>query len=281
MSPLEKKRTVVTLRSDGYEVVVEGTLLTTPQNNVIILPSNRLADAIAKEWDIFLFEREAREQRHQFHQKLKKNHEANKEISINTMEVFKNPGAGFSIGKVETYSYQTLPPLTHLAALAIDWSATDPSFIFPHFLEVSQSDPLLNSPSSAIPGFYREIVAPLQEWYQGHYGSSLEDSLRKINYWALTTLYKLTQVTGSLLIPLALFAGKIDPTMAFTLAESTGWFKDATLMENMTIAQKRLFLRTQLIVCSRFLSLSKGDQGHLDFSQVRVVGSIVAKAPSL
>lgn len=259
MSPLEKKRTIVTLRSDGYEVIIDGVLLTTPQNNIIILPTNRLADAIAKEWDIFLFEREAREQKYKLHQQLSKETKPliKKEIKVDSIKVMNHVDQSFAIGKVETYSYETLPPLTQLAALSIDWSQKKDPFILEHLYKNGLTDPCMDpnySPPSFIPS---EKWASLQKWHTEAYLSSLEKSLEALSWWHLVVLYKLSQVTGSLLISLCLLHEKLNPSQAFTLTEMISWLKNCPLTKGMTIGQKRLFLRTQLIVCSRFLSFLK------------------------
>lgn len=268
---LEIQRPVITLRPDGYEVVVNGTLLTTPRQNTLILPTAELAEAIAKEWEIFLFESLVRNQRHQSRGKA----------------AFSSSGAGPMAGvqqndhsfvtRVETYSYQTLPPLTHLAALTLDSTSEDLNTLNAQLLNLHEADSLRAARQSPLPPEAATLIQSLIKAYDEGYGKELRTHLQMWSPWVTICMHKLSLVSGSLILPLALGSQAVTPAVAFNLIEAMGWAKQSSSLSVMTVAQRRLVIRTQLIVCSRFLTLLDGAEMTASLTQPRISEAVFSK----
>lgn len=244
------RRTIVTLRSEGYEVGVDGKILSTPENRSLIIPTVELAEAIANEWDVYLFEHIVRTQN-------------GRPTLFQTEDQDKTP-------LVEVYSYNMLPPLTRLAALAVDRIQNNPEYYIGEILNMLRSDMLLPH-HVRLQGHQidNELYNHLLIWFESYYNISLRDpmahgkvlalhsvqqDLMNRNYWGLAAVHRLVMSLKSAILALGCIHGKISMPAVFKFLEFLENTPDKT---QLPLAQRRLHVRTELIVVERFVTLSK------------------------
>ncbi len=247
------RRTLVTLNAEGYEVGIDGRILCTPGNHSLILPTVELAEAIASEWDVYLFEHIVRTE--------------------NGRPTLHQDGELTETPLVEVYSYNTLPPLTRLAALAIDRVAPQTQHYLSEIMAILQSDILL--PQHVKRHDYSFDLQAYQElitWFERLYNLPLQESaatgrvlsfqrvqedLNTRTYWELAALHRLAASLGSVILALGCIYRKIPVATAFRFLEVFERTSQDLEPQKPPLAQKRLVVRTDLIVVERFVTLSK------------------------
>jgi chaperone required for assembly of F1-ATPase len=216
----------------GFGVTLDGKPIKSPAKADFILPGRALAEAVAAEWDA----------------------QAD-EVVPSTM------------------------PLMQLAATAIDKVAPNREAIIDTIAPYGGTDLLCYRAEAPAALAERQAAAwqPLLDWAMTAHDAPLsvtsgivhqaqpESSLKALraavaaqDEWRLTALYQATALTGSLVLGLALLAGRIDADQAFELAELDASFQIERWGEDAEAAARRATLRAELQAAARLVELAAG-----------------------
>ena len=216
----------------GFAVELDGRPVKTPLRRPLVVPMRTLADAIAAEWDA---------------QKA----------------------------RVDPHSM----PLMRLAAMAIDVAGARRAEVVDQIADYGATD-LVCYRAEAPPALVERHEAawrPLVDWVMGSLGACLEvtrgvvpvaqpaqalDALRRaierFDDWRLVALGSATTASGSLVVGLALAAGRIDAEEAWTASQIDETFQIERWGEDPEAAPRRAALRDQIADARRFLDLLEG-----------------------
>lgn len=216
----------------GFGVVLDGKPIKSPAKADLILPSRALAEAVAAEWEA-------------------------------------------QAGEV----VPSAMPLMQLAATTIDKVAPNRELIIDTIAPYGGTDLLCYRAEAPAELAARQAAAwqPLLDWAMTAQDAPLtatsgivhqaqpEASLAALRAavaaqddWRLTALHQATAVTGSLVLGLALLAGRIDADEAFELAELDASFQIERWGEDAEATARRAALRAELQAAARLVELAAG-----------------------
>jgi len=216
----------------GFGVVLDGKPIKSPAKADLVLPSRALAEAVAAEWEA-------------------------------------------QVGEV----VPSAMPLMQLAATAIDKVAPNRALIIDTIAPYGGTDLLCYRAEAPAELAGRQATAwqPLLDWAMTAHDAPLtatsgivhqaqpEASLAALRAavavqddWRLTALHQATALTGSLVLGLALLAGRIDADEAFELAELDASFQIERWGEDAEATARRAALRAELKAAQRLVELTAG-----------------------
>jgi len=215
---------------DGFGVMLDGKPIKSPAKAAFVLPSRALAEAVAAEWD--------------------------------------------AQGQAVVPSAM---PLMQLAATAIDKVAPNRDLIIDTIAPYGGAD-LLCYRAEAPAGLVQRQQAvwqPLLDWAMTAHDAplivtagivhkaqpaaslaALRAAVAAQDPWRLTALHQATALTGSLVIGLALLAGRIDADAAFEAAELDASFQIERWGEDAESTARRAALRAELQAAARLVDLA-------------------------
>ncbi len=216
----------------GFTVTLDGRPLQSPAGTAFILPAKELAQAIAAEW------------------------RAQKEdIRFHAM------------------------PLTALAGAAIDRAGKERREVIDHALQYAGADLLCYRAEAPSELVLRQQARwqPLLDWLADAYGArlavtagiahvdqpkpalhSLRAAVEALDDFELTALSSATAACGSLVVGLALTAGRIDAEAAFEASQLDETFQSERWGEDAEAAERRRRLKAEIGAAAKFLELVRG-----------------------
>ena len=223
------RRVAVADEGAGFRVALDGRPIKTPAAAALVLPSRALAEAVAEEW-----------------------RGQGDEVEVAAM------------------------PLMRLACTGIDRVAPRRKAVVTEIAGFAGTD-LVCYRAEAPPALVerqRRAWQPLIDWAARHHGArlrvargvmprrqppaaleALESAVAAHNDMALTALWSATTATGSLVIALALAAGRLDAEAAFAAAQIDEAFQAERWGEEPMAARRRAGLRAEIVAAERFLRL--------------------------
>ena len=225
------KETAVDQGDGGFRVLLDGRPMRTPAKAVLVVPTKALAEAIAEEW-----------------------YAVPEKVEINPAHL----------------------PLTRLAATGIDRVTTQRSRVIEDTAKYGASDLLCyraTDPSSLV---QRQAAAwqPLLDWAAARYGAALavasgttfvtqphgalaalRGAVAAHSDLALSALYNLTHVAGSLVIALAVSEGRLSAADAFSTGQLDELFQIERWGADPIATQRHEGIQRDLEAGARFLAL--------------------------
>ncbi|SJZ34993.1 Chaperone required for the assembly of the F1-ATPase [Enhydrobacter aerosaccus] len=225
------KETSIAPGDGGWQVLLDGRAMRTPAKAILTVPTQALAEAIAEEW------RAVPEKA---------------EIKVAHL------------------------PLTRLAATGLDRVTSQRAQVVDDIAKYAASDLLCyraTDPSSLVQRQH-EIWQPLLDWVAERYDArlslasgtsfvtqspaallALREAVAAHSDIALSALYNLTHVAGSLVIALAVAERRLSAEDAFSAAELDELFQIERWGEDPLAAQRLANIRNDIDACARFLAL--------------------------
>ena len=213
----------------GFGVALDGRKLRTPGKQALIVPSAALAAAIAAEWDA-------------------------------------------QQGEIRPASM----PLFRLAATAIDRTAALRAEVAAEIANYAATDLVCHRASEppSLTARQQEVWQPLVDWARLRYDAALAvtagvipagqsaaalkalaAAVAALDDFRLTALHALTGASGSLVIALALYEGRLDADAAFAASQLDETFQIEAWGEDAEAAARRLALAADIAAAARFLEL--------------------------
>lgn len=224
------KETAVDRFEDGHRVLLDGKPMRTPAKAVLVVPTRTLAEAIACEW-------------------------------------------GDIPEKAEIGASHL--PLTRLAATGLDRVTHQRDQVIADTAKYAESDLLCyraTDPPSLVER-QRTAWQPLLDWSARHYGAplvvvagtsfvtqpaasvaSLRAAVAAHSDLALSALYNLTHIAGSLVIALAVAEGRLTAEQAFDTAQLDELYQIERWGEDPIAAERHAGIRRDLAAGARFLA---------------------------
>jgi chaperone required for assembly of F1-ATPase len=233
MVPMKRfyKDTAVAAAEDGFRVLLDGRPMRTPAKAVLVVPSKPLAGAIADEW-----------------------REVPDKVEINVSHL----------------------PLTRLAATGLDRVTSQRERAIDDTAKYAASDLVCyraTDPPSLVQRQHK-VWQPLLDWLAERYGARLTvasgttfvdqpaDALAHLRQavaghgdLALSALYNLTHISGSLAIALALSEGRLSAADGFAAAQLDELYQIERWGEDPIAAERHDGIRRDLAAGTRFLAL--------------------------
>jgi len=225
------KETAVDAGDGGFRVLLDGRPMRTPAKAVLVVPTEPLAGAIADEWRA-----------------------VPEKAEINVSHL------GF----------------TRLAATGLDRVADQRQRVIDDTAKYAASDLVCyraTDPPSLVQRQH-ELWQPLLDWLDEHYGArlvvttgltfvsqpadaraTLRQAVAAHGDLALSALYNLTHIAGSLAIALALSEGRLSATDAFAAAQLDELYQIERWGEDPIATQRHQNIRRDLEAGTRFLAL--------------------------
>lgn len=215
----------------GFRVLLDGKPMRTPAKAILVVPTRALAEAIAAEWAA-----------------------VPEKAEINAAHL----------------------PLTRLAATGIDRVVTRREEVIADTAKYAASDLLCyraTGPDSLV-GLQRERWDPLLAWAAERHGARLvtadgigfveqgaeararlHEAVAAHGDLALSALYNLTHIAGSVVIALAVSDGRLDAAGAFTAAQTDELYQVDRWGDDPIAEKQREGVRRDIEAAARFLSL--------------------------
>lgn len=225
------KETAVDAGDGGHRVLLDGRPMRTPAKAVLVVPTRALAEAIAAEW-----------------------HEVPEKADINVSHL----------------------PLTRLAATGLDRVTSQRQRVVDDTAKYAGSDMLCyraSEPESLVQR-QQQTWQPLLDWAAERYGARLlvveglafvdqpEQALTRLHEavaahsdLALSALYNLTHISGSLVLALAVAEGRLSAEDAFAAAQLDELYQIERWGEDPIAAQRHAGIRGDIGAGARFLAL--------------------------
>jgi chaperone required for assembly of F1-ATPase len=225
------ERTGVEPAEDGWHILLDGRPMRTPAKMGLLVPTRVLAEAIAKEWG-----------------------EVPEKADINVTHL----------------------PLTRLAATGIDRVANQRARVIEDTAKYAQSDLLCyraTDPASLVKR-QRDTWQPLLDWAAGRYGArlvvgsgtsfvtqpadavaALRAAVAAHSDMALSALYNLTHIAGSIVIALAVAERHLSAGQAFEAAQLDELYQIERWGEDPIATQRLNGIRKDIDAAARFLAL--------------------------
>jgi chaperone required for assembly of F1-ATPase len=225
------KETAVDAGDGGFRVLLDGRPMRTPAKTLLVVPTEALATAIAKEW-----------------------HDIPDKAEINV-------------------SYLAL---TRLAATGLDRVTSQRARVIDDTAKYGASDLLCyraTDPASLVQR-QTELWQTLLDWAAERYGASLavatgttfvaqphgalaalRSAVAAHGDLALSALYNLTHISGSLVIALAVSDGRLSGAEAFTAAQLDELYQIERWGTDPLATQRHEGIQRDLEACARFLAL--------------------------
>jgi chaperone required for assembly of F1-ATPase len=223
--------TAVDAGDGGHRVLLDGRPMRTPAKAVLVLPTRALAEAIAAEW-----------------------REVPEKADINVSHL----------------------PLTRLAATGLDRVTTQRQRVVDDTAKYAGSDMLCyraSEPESLVRR-QQQTWQPLLDWAADHYGARLvvvegmafvnqpDEAVHKLHHavvahsdLALSALYNLTHISGSLVLALAVAEGRLSAEDAFAAAQLDELYQIERWGEDPIAARRHEGIRGDIGAGARFLAL--------------------------
>jgi len=225
------KQTGVDEGEGGFRVLLDGKPMRTPAKATLVVPTQALAEAIAAEWDSMPDKAE-----------------------INAAHL----------------------PLTRLAATGVDRVASRRDEVIADTAKYAGSDLLCyraTAPDSLVK-LQQDRWQPLLDWAAERHGARLltadgigfveqpseaqarlREAVAAHGDLALSALYNLTHIAGSVVIALAVSDGRLDAEQAFTAAQTDELYQIDRWGDDPTAEKQREGVRRDIGAGARFLSL--------------------------
>lgn len=225
------KQTGVDEGEGGFRVLLDGKPMRTPAKATLVVPTQALAEAIAAEWDSMPDKAE-----------------------INAAHL----------------------PLTRLAATGVDRVASRRDEVIADTAKYAGSDLLCyraTAPDSLVK-LQQDRWQPLLDWAAERHGARLltadgigfveqpseaqarlREAVAAHGDLALSALYNLTHIAGSVVIALAVSDGRLDAEEAFTAAQTDELYQIDRWGDDPTAEKQREGVRRDIGAGARFLSL--------------------------
>lgn len=225
------KQTGVGTAEGGWQILLDGRPMRTPAKAILIVPTQALADAIAAEWQAV---------------------PDKAEIKVAHL------------------------PLTRLAATALDRVTSQRAQVIEDIAKYSESDLVCyraSDPESLVKR-QEQVWQPLLDWVAQRYDarlmvghgtafvsqppsalSALHDAVTGHGDVALSALYNLTHIAGSLVIALAVAEGRLSAEEAYAAAQLDELFQIERWGEDPLATQRLAGIRGDIAACARFLAL--------------------------
>jgi chaperone required for assembly of F1-ATPase len=225
------KDTAVDAADGGFRVLLDGRPMRTPSKAVLVLPTKPLAEAIATEW-----------------------REVPEKAEINVTHL----------------------PLTRLAATGLDRVTNQRERVIDDTAKYGASDMVCYRATDPASLVQRQHQAwqPLLDWLAERYGArlsvangttfvtqpdealaTLRETVAAHGDLALSALYNLTHVAGSLVIALALSEGRLSAADAFTAAQLDELYQIEKWGEDPIATKRHDGIRRDIEAGTRFLAL--------------------------
>jgi chaperone required for assembly of F1-ATPase len=230
------KDTTIDIGEGGYRVLLDGKAMRTPAKAVLVVPTRALGEAIAAEW------REVPE-------------------------------------KAELKAAQL--PLTRLAATGLDRVSTQRQRVIDDTAKYAASDLMCyraTNPVSLVERQHR-IWQPLLDWAAERYGARLAvtegttfvsqpaDAMARLGEaaaahgdLALSALYNLTHISGSLVVALAVSERRLQPADAFAAAQLDELYQIERWGEDPIATHRHDSIRHDIDAGARFLALLEDER---------------------
>ncbi len=225
------KQTGVDEGEGGFRVLLDGKPMRTPAKATLVVPTQALAEAIAAEWD-----------------------SVPDKAEINAAQL----------------------PLTRLAATGVDRVASRRDEVIADTAKYAGSDLLCyraTAPESLVK-LQQDRWQPLLDWAAERHGARLltadgigfveqpseaqarlREAVAAHGDLALSALYNLTHIAGSVVIALAVSDGRLDAEEAFTAAQTDELYQIDRWGDDPTAEKQREGVRRDIGAGARFLSL--------------------------
>ena len=225
------KETAVDLGDGGHRILLDGKPMRTPAKAVLVVPTRALAEAIAAEWG-----------------------EVPDNADINVSHL----------------------PLTRLAATGLDRVTTQRTRVIEDTAKYAGSDMLCyraSEPESLVKR-QQETWQPLLDWAHARYGARLviveglafveqpADAVARLREavathsdLALSALYNLTHISGSLIVALAVAEGHLAAADAFAAAQLDELYQVERWGEDPIATKRHEGIRHDIEAGARFLAL--------------------------
>jgi chaperone required for assembly of F1-ATPase len=225
------KETAVDLGDGGHRILLDGKPMRTPAKAVLVVPTRALAEAIAAEWG-----------------------EVPDKADINVSHL----------------------PLTRLAATGLDRVTTQRTRVIEDTAKYAGSDMLCyraSEPETLVKR-QQETWQPLLDWAHGRYGARLviveglafveqpADAVARLREavathsdLALSALYNLTHISGSLIVVLAVAEGHLAAADAFAAAQLDELYQVERWGEDPIATKRHEGIRHDIEAGARFLAL--------------------------
>jgi chaperone required for assembly of F1-ATPase len=225
------KETAVDLGDGGHRILLDGKPMRTPAKAVLVVPTRALAEAIAAEWG-----------------------EVPDKADINVSHL----------------------PLTRLAATGLDRVTTQRTRVIEDTAKYAGSDMLCyraSEPETLVKR-QQETWQPLLDWAHGRYGARLviveglafveqpADAVARLREavathsdLALSALYNLTHISGSLIVALAVAEGHLAAADAFAAAQLDELYQVERWGEDPIATKRHEGIRHDIEAGARFLAL--------------------------
>jgi chaperone required for assembly of F1-ATPase len=225
------KETAVDLGDGGHRILLDGKPMRTPAKAVLVVPTRALAEAIATEWG-----------------------EVPDNADINVSHL----------------------PLTRLAATGLDRVTTQRTRVIEDTAKYAGSDMLCyraSEPESLVKR-QQETWQPLLDWAAERYGARLviveglafveqpadavarlRESVATHSDLALSALYNLTHISGSLIVALAVAEGRLAAADAFAAAQLDELYQVERWGEDPIATKRHEGIRHDIEAGARFLAL--------------------------
>lgn len=225
------KQTGVDEGEGGFRVLLDGKPMRTPAKATLVVPTQALAEAIAAEWD-----------------------SVPDKAEINAAHL----------------------PLTRLAATGVDRVASRRDEVIADTAKYAGSDLLCyraTAPDSLVK-LQQDRWQPLLDWAAERHGARLltadgigfveqpseaqarlREAVAAHGDLALSALYNLTHIAGSVVIALAVSDGRLDAEQAFTAAQTDELYQIDRWGDDPTAEKQREGVRRDIGAGARFLSL--------------------------
>lgn len=225
------KETAVDLGDGGHRILLDGKPMRTPAKAVLVVPTRALAEAIAAEWG-----------------------EVPDKADINVSHL----------------------PLTRLAATGLDRVTTQRTRVIEDTAKYAGSDMLCYRASQpeTLGKRQQETWQPLLDWAAERYGARLvvveglafveqpADAVARLREavsthsdLALSALYNLTHISGSLIVALAVAEGHLAAADAFAAAQLDELYQVERWGEDPTATKRHEGIRHDIEAGARFLAL--------------------------
>ena len=223
------KQAAIRLAAGGWGVALDGRAMRTPGRNELVVPSERLAAAIAAEWD-----------------------SQREEIRPETMPLTRLAATAIDRTSVqrqqviaETAKYAGTDLVCYRADHPPELAARQQSMWQPLLdWATLRYDAALAVTSGVIPT--RQSAASLK---------AFAGAVAALDDFRLTALHTLTATCGSLVIALALLEGRVDPATAFAASQLDETFQIEAWGEDAEAAARHRALEADIESAARFLSL--------------------------
>lgn len=225
------KETAVDQGDGGFRVLLDGRPMRTPAKSVLVVPTKALAEAIAEEWAL-----------------------VPEKMEINPAHLLMTRLAATGLDRVSGQRARVIDDTAKYGASdLLCYRATDPSSLVQRQAEAWQ--PLLDWAAERY-GAELAVANGMSFVTQPHAAlAALRGAVAAHSDLALSALYNLTHVAGSLVIALAVSEGRLSVADAFNAAQLDELFQIERWGEDPIATKRHEGIRHDLDAGARFLAL--------------------------